>query len=127
MKTDRCPCGSGDVFAGCCEPLHTGERRAATAEQLMRSRFAAFAVGDAEYLLRTWDPSTRPDALELDPAQRWTRLDVLDRSGGGPFDSAGTVRFRAHYRLDGRAGSLTEHSRFVRTGGAWYYVDGDHE
>ncbi|GAA3358041.1 YchJ family protein [Saccharopolyspora gregorii] len=127
MKTDRCPCGSGDVFADCCAPLHTGARRAATAEQLMRSRFAAFAVGDAEHLLRTWDPSTRPDSVELDPAQRWTRLDVLDRSGGGPFDSAGTVRFRAHYRLDGRAGSLTEHSRFTRSGGDWYYVDGEHE
>ena len=33
----------------------------------MRSRFTAFALGDADYLLRTWHPDTRPESLELDP------------------------------------------------------------
>ena len=93
----------------------------------MRSRYAAFAVGDAAYLLKTWDPSTRPAEVDLDPEQRWVGLDILDRSGGGPFDSEGTVRFRAHYRLHGQAGSLTEYSRFRRIDKAWFYVDGDHD
>ncbi|MEU6270284.1 YchJ family protein [Saccharopolyspora shandongensis] len=123
----RCPCGLGEPFAECCARLHAGERRAATAEQLMRSRFSAFAVGDTAYLLASWHPSTRPDSLDLDPGQRWVRLEILDRTGGGPFDAAGTVRFEAHYRLGGRAGVLTEDSRFVREDGAWFYVDGDHE
>ena len=127
VSSDRCPCGLGDPFAECCAPLLAGERPAATAEQLMRSRFAAFAVGDTDHLRRTWHPDTRPARLELDPEQRWTRLEVLDRTGGGPFDSEGTVRFRAHYRLHGRAGSLTEHSRFARIDGEWFYVDGEHE
>ncbi|MEB4613424.1 YchJ family metal-binding protein, partial [Leucobacter sp. M11] len=48
---ERCPCGSGSPFAGCCAPLLSGERQAQSAEQLMRSRFTAFAVGDAEYLM----------------------------------------------------------------------------
>ncbi|MDA3648828.1 YchJ family protein [Saccharopolyspora indica] len=123
----RCPCGLGEPFAECCAPLHSGERRASTAEQLMRSRFSAFAVGDAAYLLESWHPSTRPDEVELDPQQRWLHLEILQRTGGGPFDSAGTVRFRAHYRLPGEKGALTENSRFVKEGGAWFYVDGDHE
>jgi SEC-C motif-containing protein len=38
----------------------------------MRSRYSAFAVGDAGYLLRTWHPSARPRTLSLDPALRWT-------------------------------------------------------
>ena len=122
-----CPCGLGEAFADCCGPLHAGKRQAATAEQLMRSRYAAFAVGDAAYLLKTWDPSTRPAEVDLDPEQRWVGLDILDRSGGGPFDSEGTVRFRAHYRLHGQAGSLTEYSRFRRIDKAWFYVDGDHD
>ncbi|WP_433872720.1 YchJ family protein [Saccharopolyspora sp. CA-218241] len=122
-----CPCGLGEPFADCCAPLHAGERRAATAEQLMRSRYSAFAVGDRAYLLASWHPSTRPGGLDLDPEQRWVGLDVLDRTGGGPFDADGTVRFRAHYRLRGRAGSLTETSRFRRAGTSWYYVDGDHD
>src|SRR5690606_23454448 len=44
----RCPCTSGDLFDACCGPILAGERRAPTAERLMRSRFTAFARGDAE-------------------------------------------------------------------------------
>jgi SEC-C motif domain protein len=121
----RCPCGSGHPYGGCCAPLHRGGAQAPTAEALMRSRFAAFAAGDAAYLLATWHPRTRPAELELDPAQRWTRLDVLATGAGGPFDDAGTVEFRAHYRRAGQRGSMHERSRFARVGGAWRYVDGE--
>lgn len=118
----RCPCLSGETYAACCGPLHAGTATAATAEQLMRSRYSAFAVGDAAYLRATWHPSTRPADLDLDPAVRWSRLDVLATSGGGPFDRAGTVEFRAHHRHP--TGSLHEVSRFTREGGRWLYVDG---
>ena len=121
----RCPCLSGLPYAECCGPLHRGARTAPTAEALMRSRYSAFAVGDADYLRATWHPSTRPADLDLDPATRWLRLDVLATSAGGPFDTTGTVEFRATYRDpgDGR-GSLHEVSRFVREDGRWSYVDG---
>ena len=48
--TDDCPCGSGEEFALCCGPLHAGQRMAATAEELMRSRYSAYAVGDMDYV-----------------------------------------------------------------------------
>lgn len=89
----------------------------------MRSRFSAFAVMDADYLLATWHPSTRPGSLDLDPDQRWTRLDILGTSDGGLLDTTGTVEFRAHYVLDGRRESLHENSRFVRVDGDWLYLD----
>ena len=89
----------------------------------MRSRYSAFAVAEPEYLLRTWHPDTRPTSLRLDPRQRWTRLDILATSGGGLFETAGTVEFRATYRVDGTAGALHEHSRFVRVDGHWHYLD----
>ncbi len=63
----------------------------------MRSRYSAFAVGDAGYLLRTWHPSGRPRTFSLDPALRWTRLAILETRDGGLFDATGTVRFRAMY------------------------------
>ncbi len=88
----------------------------------MRSRFSAFAVGDGEYLLRTWHPTTRPPRLDLDPALRWVRLEVLERTGGGVIHTEGTVRFRAHYLERGKAGEMDEHSRFVRHDGAWVYL-----
>lgn len=88
----------------------------------MRSRYSAFAVGDAGYLLRTWHPAGRPRELNLDPAMRWTRLAVLETRGGGLFDTAGTVRFRAVYVRDGQRGVLAENSRFTRRDGRWTYT-----
>jgi SEC-C motif-containing protein len=90
----------------------------------MRSRYSAFAVGDAGYLLATWHPATRPPALELDPTIRWTGLDVLATTGGSLLSAEGTVEFRAHYVAGGRTGAQHENSRFVRDGGRWRYLDG---
>jgi SEC-C motif domain protein len=117
-----CLCGSTRPYPECCGPLHRGERAAATAEELMRSRFSAFAVGDSAYLLRTWHASTRPARIVLDPARRWTRLEVLATDRGGMFDTVGTVEFDAHYRWQGHAGTQHENSRFVRQDGDWVYV-----
>ena len=120
----RCPCGSGLPYDECCGPLHAGAATAATAEALMRSRFSAFAVGDATYLLRTWHPSTRPSELETDADVRWYRLDIEDRSAGGPFDREGAVTFTAWYRSPDGPGALHERSRFRREDATWFYVDG---
>ncbi|WP_037176520.1 YchJ family protein [Rhodococcus sp. UNC363MFTsu5.1] len=119
----RCPCLSGEAYERCCGRFHSGAAEAPTAEQLMRSRYSAFAVGDADYLRQTWHPSTRPDRLTLDPDQRWTRLDILGHTGGGLFENEGTVEFEAHYVHSGQRDSLREHSRFVREDGRWLYLD----
>jgi len=63
----------------------------------MRSRYSAFAVRDAGYLLATWQPATRPTAVELDPAVEWRRLRIRSLTGGTEDDKAGTVEFVAHY------------------------------
>ncbi|MCU1437526.1 MAG: motif domain protein, partial [Naasia sp.] len=65
-----CPCGSGQPYAECCEPLHLGAA-AATAEALMRSRYSAFALGLPDYVRSTWHPSTRPGSLDLDDDSTW--------------------------------------------------------
>ena len=124
MAPRRCPCGTGLPYAECCGRLHDGTATAATAEQLMPSRYSAFVVGDPAYLLATWHPSTRPPSLELDPTVRWTGLDVLTTADGGLLASEGTVEFRAWYRHEGETGSQHERSRFVREDGAWSYLDG---
>lgn len=121
MDDGACPCGLGDDYAACCGRLHGGAP-AATAEALMRSRYSAFAVGDANYLLRTWHPSSRPQELVLGPDLQWTRLAVLETRDGGLFDAAGTVQFRAVYVQDGRRGVMTETSRFVREDKRWTYL-----
>ncbi|MBT2386049.1 YchJ family metal-binding protein [Streptomyces sp. ISL-11] len=121
--TSPCPCGLDATYGDCCGSLHDGRKSASTAERLMRSRFSAFAVHDAAYLLRTWHPSTRPDTIDFDRRQRWTRLEILATNDGTPFHSEGTVEFRAHYTLRGHTDSQHENSRFVRVEGRWVYVD----
>lgn len=125
----RCPCGSGDIYGACCGPILGQQRRAATAAALMRSRYTAFTLRDADHLLRSWHPRTRPARAELvdslSPEVRWLRLDVLSTTAGGPFDDAGTVEFIAISK--GPRGREEQHelSRFVREDGAWFYLDGE--
>lgn len=90
----------------------------------MRSRYTAFVVGDAGYLLDTWHPTTRPRELTLDDDLAWRRLDVLTTAAGGPFDTTGVVEFEAFYRGPDGRGSLHERSRFVKQSKQWWYVDG---
>lgn len=121
-----CPCGSGRPYDECCGALHRGERVAATAEELMRSRYSAFARGDEGYLIRTWHPSTRPESLSLDPRHRWTGLTLTATTGGGPGEDTGTVTYRASsIGVDGAPHEMREHARFARRGGRWTYIDGD--
>jgi len=94
-----------------------------TAEGLMRSRFAAFRDGDADWLLRSWHPSTRPTRLDLAGGPTWRALQVVDTVAGGPEDTHGIVEFRASCLVDGEAGVMQERSAFVREGGRWLYVD----
>jgi SEC-C motif domain protein len=124
-STARCPCNSGDSYGDCCGPLHAGVSTAPTAERLMRSRYSAFVVGDADYLLATWHPSTRPVSCDIDAGARWFSLEILTKTGGSIFDSDGTVEFRAQYREAGVAHEQHENSRFVRENRRWYYLDGN--
>lgn len=90
----------------------------------MRSRYSAFALHEAAYLLRTWHPATRPATLDLDPRLTWVGLEIVATEAGGPDDVNGVVEFRAHHRIAGEAGVLHEVSRFRRQDGGWRYVRG---
>lgn len=116
-----CPCGSATPYGACCGRLHAGAEQAPTALALMRSRYTAYAVGDAEYVWRTWHPTTRPDRIDLDGPQSplsWSGLEIHD-SGEDWVD------FTASYLDADGAGALREHSRFQRRAGRWFYLDGD--
>jgi len=116
-SSQRCPCTSGQPLEACCGRVLADHAAAATAEQLMRSRFTAFALGDVAHLLRTWHRTTRPRRLELDDSRRWTRLDV-ERT------EPALVEFTAYYRGPDGPGRQHETSRFRREDGLWFYLDG---
>ena len=93
----------------------------------MRSRYCAFVLGRADYLLATWHASHRPPAIDFEAGVRWLGLQVKSHR---VVDAAhAQVAFVARLRdAGGRATCLAEHSRFVREqDGAgiwrWYYLD----
>ncbi len=90
----------------------------------MRSRYSAFALHDAAYLLHSWHPATRPATLEFDHRLTWVGLEIVATEAGGPDDDNGVVEFRAHHRIGGEPGVLHEVSRFRRQDGSWRYVRG---
>ncbi len=123
--SDTCWCGSSAPAASCCQPILAGQA-APTAEALMRSRYSAYAIGDADYVLASWHPDTRPVEVDLSDGLTWRKLQIVDTVAGGPDDAEGVVEFRAAYREpDGTVGLLHERSRFARIDGRWVYVDGD--
>lgn len=89
----------------------------------MRSRYSAFVLGDADYLLRSWHPDTRPKTLELNKNQRWLGLRIKNTERGGASDNSGIVTFVARYKIAGRGYRLEETSRFIRTDEDWLYVE----
>ena len=123
--TQRCPCGSGGSYEGCCGPLHDNRVQAGTAEELMRSRYSAYAVGRLDYVFRTWHPQTRPDEIEVTPGLTWSGLSIRRVEAGEPGDDEGVVEFEADYQTAEGRGVMRERSRFTRRGGRWVYLDGD--
>jgi SEC-C motif-containing protein len=127
MTEPRCPCGTGLDYEECCGPFHRASAVAPTAERLMRSRYSAFALGRADYLLSTWHSQTRPRRLDLPAGDHWLGLTVLATTGGGMLDAEGTVEFVARLEQDGPKGrsraSQREVSRFRREHSEWRYLD----
>ena len=129
--TGPCPCGRLDArrqplaFARCCGRYLADFEATPVpdAEALMRSRYCAFVLEDAGYLLATWHPDTRPAELSFEPGLKWLGLEV--REHRVPGADRAEVEFIARSRLAGRGQRLHERSRFAREGGRWYYVEGD--
>jgi SEC-C motif-containing protein len=134
-----CPCGLAQSaknpaarrYAQCCGPWHAGPQhlQAPDAAALMRSRYSAYVLGLADYLLATWHPDTRPASLDLsEPGLRWLGLTV--RRHQRVDDTHALVEFVARSKQGGRAQRLHETSRFEWSAVAgaaarWWYVDGD--
>lgn len=122
----NCYCGSSKTFENCCKIYIKGIQKPATAEALMRSRYSAFATGEADYLVATTHSSTRKfhkksDILAWSKSNQWIKLEVIS-------STETTVTFKAYY-LDYqlKAQIHHEHSTFTFENGTWFYVDGTYQ
>lgn len=126
---DICPCGGCDyagkslLFDACCGRFIRCNQVAASAEQLMRSRYTAYVLNDFDYIKKTWHPDTCPaEPFEQDAVQ-WQDLRILSSRETGINHAE--VCFVARYKCNGRAGKLQECSHFERQGEQWLYIDGE--
>jgi SEC-C motif-containing protein len=106
-----------------------GARPAATAEQLMRSRYSAYALGEIDWIVASQTPDGR-QVLDRDATEQWSRkstwhgLEVIEAKDGGPGDAEGFVEFKARYTLGGEDITHHEIASFRQEDGRWYFVDG---
>lgn len=129
-ENSNCYCGNASPFEDCCLPIIEGQKQASTAEQLMRSRYSAFASAHIDYLISSHHPSKRTpqDHAELSESLRncqWLSLRIVSCKRGQANDDEGEVEFIASFRQHGEQGLLHENSRFTKIDGQWFYVDGD--
>ena len=131
-----CPCQSSSdnpiSYAVCCGRYHKGKIHAPTAEALMRSRYTAYTLGDAQYIYRTWHEKTRPSLQSLRDSgpQDLISLKILSTQEGGPKDQKGMVEFVSSYNNDDvnaepeeQVIQHKENSLFVRVKDRWVYID----
>jgi SEC-C motif-containing protein len=128
--TEKCPCASGKNYGECCGPVISGEKTAQTAEEQMRARYTAYAVGDIDFLFKTSGGKVREEfdrnlTKQWSQAAEWSGLEVKHTEKGGPGDDEGMVEFIAHYSAQGRAYYHHEKSHFTKKDGFWYFEEGD--
>ncbi len=89
----------------------------------MKSRYAAYATHQADYLWDTTHSSQRKyyskaDILNWATANEWQKLEIITATEN-------TVEFKAYF-LDENKQSQIHHefSTFIKENGSWFYVDG---
>jgi SEC-C motif-containing protein len=125
-----CECGLGPSTEECCGRFLSGEAHPETAEQLMRSRYAAYARNNIDYVFETHDPKT-VTSQDKTYAEKWARdaewdgLEIVSTEKGGREDDEGVVEFKARYSMNRQPALHHERSTFRKEDGRWYYVNGE--
>ncbi len=123
QRGQPCSCGSGKVYEECCEPILTGKRPAANAEELMRSRFTAHVARDYLHLHRSYAGTASEAYVELpdEPSIGWSRL-VIHRHEPDVQPNLSFVEFSAFYVESGNEHVLEERAEFRRRADGWIYT-----
>ena len=124
MQQKNCHCGNQTLLEKCCQPYINGIEKPATAEQLMRSRYSAYLIANADYLVATTHLSTRKfhekaDILGWAKSNNWQKLEVLE-------SNENFVSFKAYFLDENSKPQVHfEKSGFIFENETWFYVDGE--
>ena len=129
MPAEKCPCGSGKTYAACCKKIISGEKKAETPEELMRSRYSAYAKAEIDHILNSTHPeqresNDREEIRKWSEKSEWLGLEIIRCERGGKEDQDGTVEFIARYADHGVNLEHHEIAEFRRDNGEWFFYDG---
>ncbi|TFG82545.1 MAG: hypothetical protein E4H20_07470 [Spirochaetales bacterium] len=126
--SEHCPCGSGRAYNDCCKPIIKGKAKAKTAEELMRSRYSAYAKHEIAHVMASCvkDENIDEDATRnWSEGAEWKSLKIISSEKGGAADAEGSVEFIASYVMNDLNEEHHEVARFVKQDGAWLYESGE--
>lgn len=125
-----CPCGTGKAYENCCRPFHQGQWPESALE-LMRSRYTAYALGLADYIIQTTHPGSpqfhhdlagwSQKISEFSAHTEFQKLEILDSQ---VKNLIATVTFVVHITQRQKDVSFTERSYFEKIKGKWFYRSG---
>ena len=125
-STSACLCNSQLNYGDCCQPYHLDIKTPATPEQLMRSRFSAYALKNASYVFKTYAKEKQAqnpvnEIADFANSCRFVNLVVRDTQQS---DERGYVAFNAYYFYQNLYCELDEKSDFIKEDGEWRYLEG---
>ncbi len=147
ITTMLCPCGSTLSFENCCQRFILSQKPnnelPATAEQLMRSRFSAYATHNGHYIYHTYAKSSQMNQ-SIEDIQQWAEECIwlgltIHKAEPLPEQSSNAVsndanydyvEFSAYYLHGDCLNEMREKSRFIQeidgnNNLAWRYLDGE--
>ena len=112
-------------YSVCCGPLLAGSRKASSALALMRSRYTAFAMKNAQYIYDTYARVERGQHRLVDIANglegsMWVKLEIVSVKKEDDWNAR--VAFRAYQQKGNQQYCLAEDSAFVKEEEGWRYV-----
>lgn len=132
MQSDEfCLCGSKKTYDQCCQPFHYKKNFPETPELLLRSRYSAYALALADYIVDTTDPTGpvyepniehwKSSIIEFSKSVLFQGVEVLSENSD---QEKGEITFIAHLTQQGRNVSFRETSQFTKHKGKWVYRQG---
>lgn len=154
LSTQICPCqmnpssapleprtaNTALAYGNCCQPYHeeidnSGGMRAESAERLMRTRYSAFVLVKADYIVATTVPvqQTLLDTIDIEKWAKetdWVRLEIVKHTPKLGKRHA-QVEFKAYYNTPDGLQAHHELSTFVKItdktavdkNERWYFLD----
>ena len=121
----KCPCHSGLNYDLCCGPYHKNIRSPETPLELMRSRYSAYALDLADYIIKTTHPKS---PLHEKIRSTWIssihEFHETTKFQGLIIESSDEthVTFHAILSTSGKDTSFREKSLFAKSNDHWCYI-----